>query len=210
MKVSKEEWRKANQQFLSWRGRQMPSGQHPHFSDFVAFCNLNGRILDLGCGGGSFGTTFSYPPNYVGVDPTPVSSHPFRFVLGMAESLPFRSGSFDLVISKANLQHSMDVGGTLEESKRVLKRGGRFCAWTVVTRSGLHWKMQRALDIVRREGAGALLRRRRPSEKKDREETYGYAHHFRDEEILEEILTKFPKHRRILFDQDLFFEGTRD
>jgi len=45
--------------------------------------------------------------------------------VGKAESLPFRNGFFDLVVSNAVLEHVGDIGETIQEMYRVLKPNGK-------------------------------------------------------------------------------------
>ncbi|MBS0975059.1 class I SAM-dependent methyltransferase, partial [Serratia rubidaea] len=52
---------------------------------------------------------------------------------GMAETLPFADGEFDLVISRYSAHHWHDVGQALREVKRVLKPGGRAIMMDVVS-----------------------------------------------------------------------------
>lgn len=45
--------------------------------------------------------------------------------VGYAENLPFDDGQFDTVVLGQILEHVVDVGGSIRESLRVLKPGGR-------------------------------------------------------------------------------------
>ena len=65
-----------------------------------------------------------------GIDPISVpTDHPFFFVPGYGEFLPWDNNQFDVVVSGTSLDHYylLDVG--LAEILRVLKPGGHFVAW---------------------------------------------------------------------------------
>lgn len=49
----------------------------------------------------------------------------FQVAKGVGEALPFRSGSFDLVICVTVIEHVQDVDTTIKEMARVLSPGGR-------------------------------------------------------------------------------------
>jgi SAM-dependent methyltransferase len=52
-----------------------------------------------------------------------------RFVIADARGLPFADGSFDLVVANLLLHHIEPLGPVLAEVHRVLRPGGRFCAF---------------------------------------------------------------------------------
>ena len=89
----------------------------------------NARMLDLGAGRGKAG-----PVNFrgearivVGVDPDSglsENSGVDRRVLGLAQNLPFRAGTFDLVFSDWVVEHLPDPAAAATEAFRVLKPGG--------------------------------------------------------------------------------------
>jgi ubiquinone/menaquinone biosynthesis C-methylase UbiE len=59
------------------------------------------------------------------------SRHLWRFEVSDAQCVPFADESFDGVIANHMLYHVPDRDKALAEIRRVLRRGGRFCATTV-------------------------------------------------------------------------------
>ena len=99
---------------------------------------LRGRVLDAGCGGGGMPVSLAEEvQSVVGIDPIPRfraagirlgrEHHLDRlhFVLADGMALPFASGSFDLVLSHAVIEHVADAPLYLRECARVLAPGGR-------------------------------------------------------------------------------------
>jgi SAM-dependent methyltransferase len=93
---------------------------------------LRGRVLDVGCG--------PYPvPNYLegyptqlisGIDPLePFDPHPFEFVRGFAEFLPWEDATFDVVVAATSLDHTLDLELALAEIRRVSKPDAPFLVW---------------------------------------------------------------------------------
>ncbi len=85
------------------------------------------KILDLGCGAGSLRAQLA-GLNVTGVDVDPkelARNRSLSAACAESHSLPFASGSFDLVICHHSLEHVGDVPGTIREIRRVLKPEGR-------------------------------------------------------------------------------------
>jgi len=87
------------------------------------------RVLDLGCGNGSFDAS-GLRATVIGLDLEGGSSSPPRFVRGDASALPFAANTFDAIVSNHSLEHVRDVDGCLAEIHRVLKSTG--CLYVAV------------------------------------------------------------------------------
>jgi SAM-dependent methyltransferase len=93
---------------------------------------LRGYVLDLGCGPQPVPSYLrDYPVALIrGIDPiSKPEDHPFEFVSAMAEDIPWRDASFDVVCSGTTLDHFFLLDVALKETRRVLKPGGYFIAW---------------------------------------------------------------------------------
>lgn len=93
---------------------------------------LQGRILDIGCGPYAVPSYLEgYPVSCIsGIDPLePFETHPFEFVHGFAEFLPWQDDSFDVVIAATSLDHVLSLDLALSEIRRVLKPGGLLLIW---------------------------------------------------------------------------------
>ena len=98
---------------------------------------LGGRVLDAGCGGGGMPLSMAEEAGeVVGIDPADRFSHAgvrlgrerglrnLHFALADGMALPFRDGSFDLILSHAVIEHVANAPLYLRECARVLARGG--------------------------------------------------------------------------------------
>jgi ubiquinone/menaquinone biosynthesis C-methylase UbiE len=130
-------------QFGATANAYVESKVHAQGADLKALAQLaqeypQGRVLDLGCGGGhvSFHAA-AYVREVVACD---LSSDMLGVVAkiaqsrqitnlttqkGYAERLPFDERAFDLVLSRYSAHHWRDLGAGLREAARVLKAGGR-------------------------------------------------------------------------------------
>ena len=88
-----------------------------------------GRALDLGGGGGTLWRPLEQLGyRYLNVDlEAPNGRVPA--VLADAHLLPFKDGSFELVVSKDSLEHFSDPSAAVAELWRVLKSEGRCIIW---------------------------------------------------------------------------------
>jgi ubiquinone/menaquinone biosynthesis C-methylase UbiE len=98
---------------------------------------VRGRVLDAGCGGGGMPLSLAEEVDFVvGIDPAERfqdagsrlgrerTLHNLRFALADGMYLPFRDGSFDLVLSHAVIEHVADASLYLRECARVLAPSG--------------------------------------------------------------------------------------
>jgi ubiquinone/menaquinone biosynthesis C-methylase UbiE len=101
------------------------------FAGFIA-PYLQGRVLDVGCGPLAVTNYLNgYPTGFIsGIDPLePFEPHPFEFVRGFVEFLPWEDGAFNVVVAATSLDHVLDLDLAISEIKRVLKPGGVFLVW---------------------------------------------------------------------------------
>ena len=98
-----------------------------------------GRVLDAGCGGGGMPLSLAeHAADVVGIDPIDRFSDAgvrlarerglrrLHFLRADGMALPFKNGSFDLVLSHAVIEHVPDAPRYLRECHRVLAPGGHF------------------------------------------------------------------------------------
>jgi SAM-dependent methyltransferase len=98
---------------------------------------VRGRVLDAGCGGGGMPLSLAEEASLVvGIDPAPRFQRAgvtlgrerglrnLTFAQADGMFLPFRDGSFDLVLSHAVIEHVADAPLYLQECARVLAPGG--------------------------------------------------------------------------------------
>ncbi len=115
-------------------------------ADIVATVASGAKVLEVGCGPGHLaGLLADHGLDVTGLDLDPAmveraranvlrrsSSGPGRaasFLVGDVATLPFESGSFDLVVSTFSLHHWTDPGAGIGEIARVLRPGGRALIW---------------------------------------------------------------------------------
>ena len=99
---------------------------------------IDGRVLDVGCGGGGMPLSLAeHATQVVGIDPIDRFGQAgvtlarerrmrnLRFVRADGCALPFESATFDLVLSHAVIEHVADARRYLSECRRVMKPDGR-------------------------------------------------------------------------------------
>lgn len=100
--------------------------------EFVKRVN-SARILDAGCGDGYFTRLFCVNDNQVtGMDINKVvgGKNPFKFVLGDITRMPFKSSSFNVIVSFDVVEHLKEKELFYKECRRVLKPGGKLLIGT--------------------------------------------------------------------------------
>lgn len=78
------------------------------------------RILDVWCGNKPYEMFLSWYSEYVGTDVVPWVKVD---VVCDNDNLPFKDGSFDVVLCNQTLEHTRNVHGAVEQLKRVTKPG---------------------------------------------------------------------------------------
>lgn len=106
-------------------------GERDDATAYARFSELEGRVLDVGCGPQAM-------PSYAegvdaevwGIDPlTGVQPRGFNFVKGVAEYLPFRDGAFDRVLFATSIDHLLSPAMSVASAARVTKPGGLVTVW---------------------------------------------------------------------------------
>lgn len=85
------------------------------------FAQLNGRILDIGCGNLLDRLGFTPGSEYIGVD---IQESKYTTLIADIHKLPFKDGTFDSCICNAVLEHVVEPGIALQECNRILRDGG--------------------------------------------------------------------------------------
>ncbi len=113
--------------------------------------DLHGRILDNGCGLGTYLAAFEpYSSQRYGLEVEFVRAHDALassegIVQGVGEHIPFADETFDLVFSNEVIEHVQNDALYAAEMARVTRSGGRillFCPnrWYPVEQHGIFWR----------------------------------------------------------------------
>lgn len=87
------------------------------------------EALAFACGAREVWATDAVPKQIWAAAERYAGSPKLKFVVADGRSLPFRDGSFDIVVANLLLHHIEPVEAVLKEVVRVLRPGGRFCAF---------------------------------------------------------------------------------
>ena len=83
---------------------------------------VRGRVLDVGSKNRRYDTTFYNAGSIIAIDLNPLIKE--NIVKANAINIPFKSGSFDVVISFEVFEYILNIEKVLEEIKRVIMRNG--------------------------------------------------------------------------------------
>jgi SAM-dependent methyltransferase len=146
------------------------------------------RVLDVGCGEGTFCRFMTRDGReVVGLDPDssvlPARDEGVRYVVGSAEDLPFEDASFDAVTMTMVLHH-VDAARALAEAGRVLAPGGVLLVLGYGRYAGARDLLPELRDVV----AHRVLGRGKqpwepPTAKADPSQTWGEARALLAEEL---------------------------
>jgi len=132
-------------------------GEREDVRAFARFAQLEGRVLDVGCGPQALPSYATQQAgDFVGIDPL-MGEQPrrFAFVKGIAEYLPFADAAFDRVLFATSIDHVLSPRLAVGEAARVTKPGGAVVVW-VSEPAGPRSPRERAVSAVRMLTRGEL------------------------------------------------------
>lgn len=129
------------------------AGQERRLAMINQWIDLSGRILDNGCGLGTWLQAFGdYSQQRFGLEiefdrAQQALSRAEGVVLAISEKLPFAKNTFDFIFSNEVIEHVDDDQQAVSEMVRVARHSGRiliFCPnrWYPVEQHGIYWRGQ--------------------------------------------------------------------
>jgi len=129
------------------------SGQERRLNMIREWAELHGRVLDNGCGLGTYLAAFApYSHERYGLEieldrAVTALEYSNGIIQGVGEHIPFADNTFDLVFSNEVIEHVQDDALYAAEMARVTRPGGRillFCPnrWYPVEQHGVYWRGQ--------------------------------------------------------------------
>ena len=129
------------------------SGQERRLNMVREWSDLHGRILDNGCGLGTYLKAFApYSQQRFGLEieldrAISALKSSEGVIQGVGEHIPFADDTFDLVFSNEVIEHVQNDAHYAAEMARVTRPGGRivlFCPnrWYPVEQHGIYWRGQ--------------------------------------------------------------------
>ncbi len=215
--VTKDDWKSSLDLFLSRRGTYTDDETLRKnlelVDDFIRFAELDGMILDVGCGSGDL-RGYVDLEDYVGIDPIEPPTCVFPFVQGIGEFLPFKDGSFDCTVVKATLDHCWSPERVMFECDRVLKRNGRVFVWLKVTRTSIRYKLRKMLHYIAvLDFASLVVSIKSNVSSLGRGDTgirrHGHTRSFTDSDLFELVSSSFDIAKVSWHDQDAFMIGRK-
>lgn len=127
------------------------AGQNRRLDKMHQWADLHGRILDNGCGLGTYLDALTpYSSQRFGLEielerAVPALATATGIAQGVGEKLPFADGTFDLVFSNEVIEHVQDDALYAAEMVRVTRSGGKiliYCPnrWYPVEQHGIYWR----------------------------------------------------------------------
>jgi SAM-dependent methyltransferase len=131
------------------------AGQERRLQMIAGWCKLeNARVLEAGCGIGMYASQIRrrYTPDVEAFDieaerVKAASVDTPHALISAAEYLPYKTDTFDTIISNEVIEHVMDDVMAAREMVRILKPGGRIIMfapnrWYPVEQHGHYWRGQ--------------------------------------------------------------------
>lgn len=214
-------WEDKQQIYIAWvkktwdgspRAEALTESGRKLLRKFIEFGQPFGRILDVGCGGGSI-SPFIPHCDYMGIDPIPREVR-FPFVQAMGEYLPFKDECFDTIIINGVLDHVMEPPKVLGEIRRCLKIQGHILVSNTISH---HRTRLQTILMLSRQGLKRLWLRDIPGLIRGIRVSLGiteeefHLHHYTIDSLVELIDEYFGNVHSLLVDgnRTLFIKGSK-